>query len=157
KYEEPVQTFRGNEKKREKLRVCIVVIACVVVSAAAQSASNVTATYHYYNPQKISWDLNAASAYCATWDANRPLAWRRRYGWTAFCGAVSPQDQAACSRCSRVTNSGSGTQATVRIVDKCSNGGLDLDVNVFNKLDKNRNGNARGHLTVRYDFVKCGH
>ncbi|MBA0632896.1 hypothetical protein Godav_001561, partial [Gossypium davidsonii] len=113
-----------------------------------QSASNVTATYHYYNPQKISWDLNAASAYCATWDANRPLAWRRRYGWTAFCGAVGPQDQAACSRCLRVTNSGSGTQATVRIEDKCRNGGLDLDVNVFNKLDKNRNGNARAYTQL---------
>ncbi|KAK5773042.1 hypothetical protein PVK06_049345 [Gossypium arboreum] len=48
-------------------------------------------------------------------DANRPLAGCPRYGWTAFCGPVGPQDQAACGKCLRVTNSGTGTQATVRI------------------------------------------
>ncbi|MFQ6670141.1 hypothetical protein Gotur_035163 [Gossypium turneri] len=140
----------------EKLRVCIVVLACVVVSAAAQSASNVRATYHLYNPQNINWDLTAASAFCATWDASKPLAWRQKYGWTAFCGPAGPQGQAACGRCLRVTNTATGTQATVRIVDQCSNGGLDLDVNVFNQLDTNGAGNAQGHLTVNYEFVNCG-
>ena len=35
----------------------------------------------------------------------------------------------------QVTNIGIGAQATVRIIDQCSNGGLDLDVGVFRKLD----------------------
>ncbi|MBA0632897.1 hypothetical protein Godav_001562, partial [Gossypium davidsonii] len=58
----------------EKMRVCIVVLACVVLSAAAQRGTN---------------------------DANRPLEWRRRYGWTAFCAPGGPQGQAACGRCLR--------------------------------------------------------
>ncbi|XP_022742088.1 pathogenesis-related protein PR-4-like [Durio zibethinus] len=140
----------------EKLSPCILLLACVVASAAAQSASNVRATYHLYNPEQNNWDLTAVSAFCATWDANRPLEWRRRYGWTAFCGPVGPQGQAACGRCSRVTNTETGTSATVRIVHQCSNGGLDLDINVFRQLDTNGNGYARGHLIVNYAFVDCG-
>ncbi|XVF42205.1 hypothetical protein PTKIN_Ptkin01aG0341600 [Pterospermum kingtungense] len=139
-----------------KLSLCIVLIACVVASAAAQSASNVRATYHLYNPQQNNWDLTAVSAFCATWDAIKPLEWRQKYGWTAFCGPAGPLGQAACGKCLRVTNTGTGTQATVRIVDQCSNGGLDLDINVFNQLDTNGLGNQQGHLTVNYDFVDCG-
>ncbi|XWS64710.1 hypothetical protein CRYUN_Cryun05aG0026800 [Craigia yunnanensis] len=127
-----------------------------LASAAAQSASNVRATYHLYNPEQNNWDLTAVSAFFSTWDANRPLEWRQRYGWTAFCGPVGPQGQAACGRCLRVTNTGTGDQATVRIVDQCSNGGLDLDINVFRELDTNGNGNAQWHLIVNYDFVDCG-
>nr|POE93827.1 pro-hevein [Quercus suber] len=93
-----------------------------------ESASNVRATYHLYNPEQNGWNLNAVSAYCATWDADKPLAWRSKYGWTAFCGPVGPQGQAACGKCLQVTNTGTGAQATVRIIDQCSNGGLDLDI-----------------------------
>ncbi|KAK6911379.1 Barwin domain [Dillenia turbinata] len=95
---------------------------------------------------KHNWDLNAVSAYCSTWDANKPLSWRSKYGWTAFCGPVGPHGQAACGKCLRVTNTGTGSQAIVRIVDQCSNGGLDLDINVFKQLDTNGNGYAQGHL-----------
>ncbi|KAK8542977.1 hypothetical protein V6N12_015552 [Hibiscus sabdariffa] len=140
----------------EKLKLCIVVLVCVVASAAAQSATNVRATYNNYNPQNINWDYNTASVFCATWDAGRPLEWRRRYGWTAFCGPVGPQGQASCGRCLRVTNTATGAQVTVRIVDRCSNGGLDLDVNVFRQIDTNGVGIANGFLTVNYDFVNCG-
>lgn len=56
----------------------------------------------------------------------------------------------------QVTNTGTGAKVTVRIVDQCSNGGLDLDVNVFNQIDTNGQGNAQGHLIVNYDFVDCG-
>lgn len=55
----------------------------------------------------------------------------------------------------QVTNTATGTQVTVRIVDQCSNGGLDLDVNVFNQLDTNGAGRQAGHLTVNYVFVNC--
>ncbi|XP_057960373.1 pathogenesis-related protein PR-4-like [Malania oleifera] len=134
----------------------VLVLGCVVGSATAQSASNVRATYHFYNPAQNGWDLNAVSAYCATWDASKPLAWRQKYGWTAFCGPVGPRGQDSCGKCLRVTNTGTGAQATVRIVDQCSNGGLDLDEGVFRQIDTNGNGYAQGHLIVNYEFVNCG-
>ncbi|XP_059650293.1 hevein-like preproprotein [Cornus florida] len=56
-------------------------------SGGEESATNVRATYHYYNPEQNGWDLNAVS-YWSTWDAGKPLAWRKKYGWTAFCGPV---------------------------------------------------------------------
>ena len=78
----------------------------VAVVAAAQVlvqvTTNVRATYHYYNPEQHGWDLNAVSAYCATWDANKSLAWRSKYGWTAFCGPAGPTGQAACGKCLKV-------------------------------------------------------
>ncbi|WP_438794039.1 hypothetical protein [Salmonella sp. NW1113] len=121
--------------------------------ANAQSATNVRSTYHLYNPQDIGWDYLRASVFCATWDADKPLAWRSQYGWTAFCGPVGPRGQPSCGRCLRVTNTETRDQQIVRIVDQCSNGGLDLDVNVFKKLDTNGNGIARGHMIVNYEFV----
>lgn len=44
----------------------------------------------------------------------------------------------------------------MRIVDQCSNGGLDLDVGVFNRLDTDGSGYAQGHLIINYQFVDCG-
>lgn len=85
-----------------KLCVAFFVINMMMAVAAAQSATNVRATYHLYNPQNINWDLRTASVYCATWDADKPLEWRRRYGWTAFCGPAGPTGQASCGRCLRV-------------------------------------------------------
>jgi len=121
-----------------------------------EKAVNVRSTYHEYYPERHNWDLNAVSAYCSTWDASKPLWWRQKYGWTAFCGPVGPRGQASCGKCLRVSNRETGSQATVRIVDQCSNGGLDLDVNVFNQLDTNGKGVAQGHLMVDYQFVDCG-
>ncbi|WP_423787557.1 hypothetical protein, partial [Klebsiella pneumoniae] len=76
--------------------------------------------------------------------------------WTAFCGPVGPRGQASCGRCLKVTNTATNTFVTVRIVDQCSNGGLDLDVGVFRQLDRDGRGNAQGFLTVNYQFVNCG-
>ncbi|KAB2005667.1 hypothetical protein ERO13_D11G262600v2 [Gossypium hirsutum] len=118
--------------------------------------ATVRSTYHFYNPDQNGWDLMAVSAYCSTWDANKPYSWRSKYGWTAFCGSVGPSFPAACGRCLRVRNTRTGAQEIVRIVDRCSNGGLDLDVGVFNRLDTDGVGHAQGHLTIRYDFVDCG-
>ncbi|CAI8599614.1 unnamed protein product [Vicia faba] len=101
------------------------------------------------------WDYNTASVYCATWDASQPLSWRSQYGWTVFCGPVGPTGRDSCDKCLSVTNTATGAQVTVRIVDQCSNGGLDLDVNVFNQLDTNGAGYQAGHLTVNYVFVNC--
>ena len=87
---------------RAALVVAGVVLCAAAGMVAAQQASNVRATYHYYNPQQNGWNLNAVSAYCATWDADKPLSWRQQYGWTAFCGPSGPRGQAACGRCIRV-------------------------------------------------------
>ena len=84
----------------------LLALALGILSLAnAQSATNVRATYHLYNPQDINWDYLRASVFCATWDANKPLEFRRRYGWTAFCGPVGPRGQASCGRCLRVRKS----------------------------------------------------
>ncbi|KAI3856765.1 hypothetical protein MKX03_022379 [Papaver bracteatum] len=123
---------------------------------AGERATNVRATYHIYNPAQNGWDLYRVSAYCSTWDGNKPLAWRQKYGWTAFCGPVGPRGQASCGRCLRVTNRGTGAQTTVRIVDQCSNGGLDLEEAVFRQIDTNGRGINDGHMFVDYRFVNCG-
>ncbi|KAF5189282.1 Pathogenesis-related protein pr-4 [Thalictrum thalictroides] len=106
-------------------------------------------------PAQNGWDLIKVGAYCATWDADKPLSWRQQYGWTAFCGPAGPTGQASCGKCLRVTNIDTGSQITVRIVDQCSNGGLDLEEGVFNKLDTNGRGNFQGHLIVNYQFIDC--
>ncbi|KAH9291307.1 hypothetical protein KI387_043501 [Taxus chinensis] len=121
-----------------------------------EKAYNVRSTYHEYYPERHNWDLYAVSAYCSTWDGGRPLWWRQKYGWTAFCGPVGARGQGSCGKCLLVTNRETRSQATVRIFDQCSNGGLDLDVNVFKQLDTNGQGVARGHLMVDYEFVNCG-
>ena len=56
----------------------------------------------------------------------------------------------------QVTNTGTGANTIVRIVDQCSNGGLDLDVGVFNRIDTDGRGYHQGHLIVNYQFVDCG-
>lgn len=85
-----------------KFQLLVVCVVCVLALASAQSATNVRATYHLYQPEQHNWDLLAVSAYCATWDANKPLAWRSKYGWTAFCGPSGPQGQQACGKCLKV-------------------------------------------------------
>ena len=84
------------------ISVSIVFLDCLVASVTAQSASNMRATYHYYNPEKNNWDLTAISVFCSTWYADKPLEWRSKYGWTAFCGPVGPQGEEACGKCLRV-------------------------------------------------------
>ncbi|CAA6658990.1 unnamed protein product [Spirodela intermedia] len=122
----------------ERVAVLTLLLLGLAAAASAQTASNVRATYHFYNPAQNNWDLLRVSAYCSTWDANKPLSWRQKYGWTAFCGPVGPAG------------------ATVRIVDQCSNGGLDLDEGVFRQIDTDGNGYyQRGHLIVNYAFVAC--
>lgn len=41
-------------------------------------------------------------------------------------------------------------------MDQCSNGGLDLDVAMFNQIDTDGDGYRKGHLIVDYQFVDCG-
>ncbi|MED6174551.1 hypothetical protein PIB30_070135 [Stylosanthes scabra] len=118
----------------------------VVTLAHAQSATNVYASYHLYQPEQHNWDLLAESVICATWDADQPLSWRSKYGWTAFCGPAGDPGEAACGRCLRVTNPSTGAVQIARVVDECSNGGLDLDVSVFQCLDSDGTGYEQGPL-----------
>ena len=149
-----------DEKTTMAVRLMLVaaLLCAAAAAAAAQQANNVRATYHYYRPAQNNWDLGApaVSAYCATWDASKPLSWRSKYGWTAFCGPAGAHGQAACGKCLRVTNPATGAQITARIVDQCANGGLDLDWDtVFTKIDTNGVGYQQGHLNVNYQFVDC--
>ncbi|KAJ0249727.1 Barwin domain-containing protein [Hirschfeldia incana] len=138
-----------------RLSICLFVLLCAFAAKAAAQSANVRATYHFYNPAQNGWDLYRVSAYCSTWDGNQPLEWRQRYGWTAFCGPAGPRGRDSCGRCLRVTNTATRAQATVRIVDQCSNGGLDLDDAVFKQIDTDGQGYARGNLNVDYEFVNC--
>ncbi|XP_042516269.1 pathogenesis-related protein PR-4-like [Macadamia integrifolia] len=135
--------------------VCVALVLSITTGAMAQSASNVIATYNFYDASQNNYDLNAVSTYCATWDANHSLAWRSQYEWTAFCGPSGPNGESACGLCLSVTNTRTGTQLPVRIVDQCSNGGLDLDYSAFQKLDTDGNGYQQGHLVVNYEFISC--
>ncbi|KAI5398332.1 pathogenesis-related protein PR-4 [Lathyrus oleraceus] len=146
--------MESTQRSLSLLVLCFLLMGTTML-VSGQSANNVRATYNNYNPQNINWDYNRASVYCATWDANQPLSWRSQYGWTAFCGPAGPTGRDSCGKCLRVTNTATGAQVTVRIVDQCSNGGLDLDVNVFNQIDTNGAGYQAGHLTVNYVFVNC--
>ncbi|KAF8694043.1 hypothetical protein HU200_038495 [Digitaria exilis] len=143
-----------------RARVMLLLVAaaeavCLVGRATAQQASGVVATYNLYNPEQNNWDLGAAGAFCATWDADMPLAWRQQYGWTAFCGPTGDQGEPSCGRCLLVTNTATGAQAVARVVDQCDNGGLDLDAAVFSEIDTDGVGAASGNLVVDYQFVDC--
>lgn len=71
----------------------------LVGRATAEQASGVVATYNLYNPEQNNWDLGAAGAFCATWDADMPLAWRQQYGWTAFCDPAGAHGELSCGCC----------------------------------------------------------
>ncbi|CAO2144590.1 unnamed protein product [Urochloa humidicola] len=129
--------------------------AAFATLAAAQQASGVTAVRNSYESSLASWDLWALRVFCATWDAGMPLEWRQRYGWAAFCGPAGPRGEASCGRCLLVSNAATGAQATVRILDQCSFGGLGLDPFVFNQLDTDGHGVVTVQLTVSYQFVDC--
>ncbi|XP_078171991.1 pathogenesis-related protein PR-4-like [Carex rostrata] len=141
--------------KERNILLAAALLCVAVVVATAQQSSNVLATYKNYDPENNNWDLNAVGAYCVTWDASQPLEWRKKYSWTAFCGPIGPTGQAACGKCLQVTNTVTRAQATVRIINQCSSGGLDLDQGVFAQLDTNGQGNQNGRLTVNYQFVNC--
>ncbi|CAN0903384.1 unnamed protein product [Linum grandiflorum] len=119
------------------------------------------ATYHYYRPKNMGWNMRdpTVNTYCSTWDSQKSLAWRSRYGWTAFCRSDGvPIGQYFCGMCIKVKNERTGAHTIARIVDECTKpeGGLDLDdQTVFNKIDTDGNGYHLGHMKVSYEFVNC--
>lgn len=55
----------------------------------------------------------------------------------------------------QVTNAETKASTIVRIIDQCSNGGFDLDVGVFMRLDTDGIGSTNGFIMVNYEFVDC--
>ncbi|BBN03238.1 protein MpPR4 [Marchantia polymorpha subsp. ruderalis] len=139
---------------RQQLLVLWFAVSClsgVLPVVLGQSGSGIYTTYHYYDPAQNGYRLDGL--YCATWRANESLQWRSQYPWTAFC--AGPMGEAQCGKCIRVTNPSTGQSVVVRILDKCANGGLDLDRIPFNQIDSNGQGYAAGHMTTSYTFVNC--
>jgi Barwin family len=59
---------------KERNILLVVALLCVaVVVITAQQATGVRVMYNFYYPERNNWDLNAVSAYCSTWDADKPL------------------------------------------------------------------------------------
>ncbi|XVF31113.1 hypothetical protein REPUB_Repub16aG0117700 [Reevesia pubescens] len=136
------------------LRISILLLACLVASAAAQSDSSVNAFWTDYNVTNNNWDYNAADVFCAAVDGDKPLEWRSQFGWTGYCGPN--QGLAACGKCLSVTNTRTGAKEKVRIVDTCGTGPLELDLEkAFKPIDTDGKGMEQGHLVVDYEFVDC--
>ncbi|XVE89895.1 hypothetical protein DITRI_Ditri20bG0032200 [Diplodiscus trichospermus] len=140
----------------KRISISIVLLACLVASAAAHSASRVIAYWTDYNVTNNNWDYNAAHVFCANVDGDKPLEWRSKYGWTGHYGSEGPQGEEACGKCLSVTNTDTEAKETVRIVDECGSGGLELDLETaFKPIDTDGKGFAQGHLVVDYEFVDC--
>ncbi|XVF06324.1 hypothetical protein REPUB_Repub06bG0037600 [Reevesia pubescens] len=119
--------------------------------------TKVKAFYAYFNAEQNNWDLNTAHVSCADVDGSKPLEWRSKYGWTGFCGKVGPQGKDACGKCLKVINTETKAEEIVRIVDACSTGPLEMDLeSAFKPIDTDGNGYRLGHLIVDYEFVECG-
>ncbi|XVF42202.1 hypothetical protein PTKIN_Ptkin01aG0341300 [Pterospermum kingtungense] len=139
----------------KRISISIVLLACLVASTPAQSATG-NAYYTYYNVTENNWDFNASHASCAAKLADKDLEWRSKYGWTGYCGSLDPPGGEPCGLCLSVTNTGTGDKETVRIVDACGSGALELDYETaFKPIDTDGEGFRQGHLVVDYEFVDC--
>ncbi|GLJ39628.1 hypothetical protein SUGI_0810130 [Cryptomeria japonica] len=107
-----------------------------------------------YDSAGRHYDLDGL--FCATFDSNQTLEFRSKYLWTAYCDqAGQPMEPSLCGTCIQVTNDSTGQNVIVRIVDKCQNGGLVLETDAFNAIDKDGKGKHYGHMLTTYKFVGC--
>ncbi|KAK8502384.1 hypothetical protein V6N12_046170 [Hibiscus sabdariffa] len=113
-----------------------------------------TAYWTNYYTERIDWDLKKAGVACASRDADKPLEWRSKYYWAAFCGLTGPSYPSSCGLCLKVTNPTNDASVVVRIVDQCGSESMDLDQPAFSKIDDGT-GISKGHLTVNYELVDC--
>ncbi|GMI65211.1 HEVEIN-LIKE, pathogenesis-related 4 [Hibiscus trionum] len=169
--------------KRSVMSISLLVLACLVVSAAAQTAetttdlfaqekndqqchceptppgtgeSNVKAYLKDFQPNQNNWNYPSYAA-CIDLDGDKPLEWRKRYGWTGFCGKAGPRGRNACGCCIKVTNSATKASEIVRVIHTCGSGALELDrETAFTPIDTTGEGNDADYLTVDYEFVECG-
>ncbi|XP_059066223.1 pathogenesis-related protein PR-4-like [Cryptomeria japonica] len=112
-----------------------------------------------YDSAGRNYDLDGL--FCATIDSNQTLEFRSEYLWTAYCDqAGQPMELSLCGTCIQVTNDSTDQNVIVRIVDECKNGGLVLETDAFNAIDKDGKGKHYGHMFTTYkllknDRVKC--
>ncbi|KAK8502392.1 hypothetical protein V6N11_047979 [Hibiscus sabdariffa] len=140
---------------RSAMSISLLVLACLVGSAAPQSSENVNAHWTNFGAEEADWDMNKANnVYCEKYDVDMPYEWRSRYYWTDIGDLVDISIDEACGKCIHVTNTGTGDETTVRIVGPTGHG-LELDKPVFDQLDSDGNGRIVGHLVVNYTFVDC--
>ncbi|KAE8720892.1 hypothetical protein F3Y22_tig00017996pilonHSYRG00005 [Hibiscus syriacus] len=99
--------------------------------------SNVRADYSKdYNPIENDWTY-PSHAECAIKDGGKPLEWRKRYGWTGYCGkytTFNPEDN--CGKCLKVTNTDTKDSVTVRIMYTCG-GEVEALVLDYETVDEN--------------------
>ncbi|CAN1152161.1 Wound-induced protein WIN2 [Linum perenne] len=93
-----------------------------------------------------------------TSDENMMVVWRRSYGWATICGSTVEAHHVD-GHCLKVTNSENGKQAVVRIKQKeCSDNtasSLEIDYDVFQRLDKSDHRNASSQILTSYKYVNC--
>ncbi|CAO2149455.1 unnamed protein product [Urochloa humidicola] len=137
----------------------------VMAAAVPWPTSIVHAPYIFYSPEEKEWDLRSVNNYCAQWDADNPLWWRKKYGWVTLCEPwdTIPDTPGYCGSCIKITNRATGAWILGRIMNKCSVSaqqlgyhGLELDYDtVFSKVDTDGQGFENGYLKVDYQWVSC--
>ncbi|XP_039039229.1 pathogenesis-related protein PR-4-like [Hibiscus syriacus] len=125
--------------------------------SSSMATEDATAYWTDYNVIENEWSLKKVGVYCSQFPeyAYKPLEWRSKYCWTAFCGPEIPKPQSRCGLCLKVTNTANGKSVMVRVLDTCTRPCLDLDYPAFSEIMDNK-GRQDWHLTVNYEFVDCG-
>ncbi|XP_039037060.1 uncharacterized protein LOC120174185 [Hibiscus syriacus] len=138
--------------------ISIVLLGSVVGSKARATTTAYltqgTAYWTNYYVERNDWDMNKANVACASKFADKPIEWRSKYYWTAFCGLSGPSYPSSCGLCLKVTNPKNDASVVVRIVDQCGSESMDLDQPAFSLIDDG-SGKQTGHLTVEYELVDC--
>jgi hypothetical protein len=123
--------------------------------AMTDSSSGVYSTYHYYSPGYYIGSTFCADRIWAEYgENNKDLV---KYPWVAYCatGHLGPMNVDRCGKCLLITNPSTGQSVKVRVMDKCGNGGLDMDPVAFNAIDGDNNGYLDGHMRTKIHFVSC--
>ncbi|GLJ39637.1 hypothetical protein SUGI_0810260 [Cryptomeria japonica] len=133
---------------------------CFLVASMFSNFESVCVNGHTYTAfndyHRASHNYALDGLYCATYDPNQTLDWRKEYFWTAYCDkAGQPMEPSLCGACIQVTNNSTGQNVTVRILDGCQNGGLVLENEAFNAIDGDGKGQLHGHMFTTYKFVGC--
>ncbi|KAL4354318.1 hypothetical protein GQ457_06G019260 [Hibiscus cannabinus] len=141
--------------ERSVMSISLLVLACLVGLAAAQSGEPVSAHWFQFLAKEMDWDMNKANdVYCKRYDADKPYEWRSKYGWTNInSDLVGLTRDDACGKCIQVTNTANGAEATVRIVGPTGRD-LELDEPVFDQLNSDGQSHG-GDLVVNYKLVDC--
>ncbi|KAL4352905.1 hypothetical protein GQ457_06G019100 [Hibiscus cannabinus] len=141
--------------ERSVMSISLLVLACLVGLAAAQSGEPVSAHWFQFLAKEMDWDMNKANdVYCKRYDADKPYEWRSKYGWTNInSDLVGLTRDDACGKCIQVTNTANGAEATVRIVGPTGRG-LELDEPVYDQLNSDGQSHG-GDLVVNYKLVDC--